>query len=69
LLLSDEPPDQPDGSTVSESGNTKNMWENCWNWMMSFGWLGMFAGTAILVALVVLIAVLIVRISGGGRPQ
>lgn len=42
-----------------------NMWENCWNWMMSFGWIGMFLGTA----LIVLIVVLIVRVSGGERHR
>lgn len=46
-----------------------NMWENCWNWMMSFGWIGMFLGTALFVALIVLIVVLIVRVSGGERPR
>lgn len=46
-----------------------NMWENCWNWMMSFGWFGMLLGTALLVALIVLVVMLILRISGGERPR
>lgn len=45
------------------------MWNNCWNWMMSFGWLGMFLGTALLVVLIVFVVVLILRISRGERPR
>jgi hypothetical protein len=45
------------------------MWENCWNWMTSFGWLGMLLGTTLLIALIVLIIVLILRMSGGERPR
>ncbi len=45
-----------------------NMWENCWNWMMSF-WFGMLVSTTLLIALIALVDVLILRISGGERHR
>jgi hypothetical protein len=38
-----------------------DMMQDCWNWMMSLGWLGMVLGVLLLVALLSLFLLVIVR--------
>lgn len=44
----------------------RDMMHACWEWMMGFGWIGMFLGFVVLVLLIVLLIALIQRVS---RPS
>ncbi|MBD3675375.1 MAG: hypothetical protein HUJ26_17820 [Planctomycetaceae bacterium] len=39
-----------------------NMMETCWNWMMSFGVVGMLLGVVVLVLLIALLVALLRRL-------
>jgi predicted PurR-regulated permease PerM len=39
-----------------------DMMQNCWNWMMSFGVVGMLLGIVVLVLLIALLVALIRRL-------
>ncbi len=44
-----------------------DMMQRCWEWMMSFGWIGMLLGIVLLVALIILVVSLIRRTWGPSR--
>ncbi len=46
-----------------------NTMEQCWQWMLSLGWAGMFMGVVLLTALVVLAVMGIVRLARASDPR
>mgnify|MGYP003669763571 CR=1 FL=1 len=44
-----------------------DMMQTCWNWMMSFGVVGMLLGVVVLVLLIALFVALIRRLMSPGR--
>lgn len=44
-----------------------SMMQNCWNWMMSLGMVGMLLGTLLLIAIVVLLIIGITRLIKSSR--